>query len=282
MPLVGADYGGGAIVTDRHFPPLAYAKPRVGEDGKWTTEAKENVQGSGRSSGEKKSKKRKKRRVRLPTMLIAIKNKDKGFHERWKETSDWLDFPHPFRGVVLGPPNSGKTTTVKNIMMRQTEPFKRLYVIHCDPHSTHEYKDVDGIMLTDFPQPRQWTGNDKTLVVIDDVELNTLNKRQRKALDRLFGYVSTHRNISVLLCSQDTFNTPAIVRRCSSLWIMWPCKDVDQMTTIGRRCGVDLRNLFRLCTNPRDSIWIDLTPNSPAKLRLNGYTPIPEAMTEIT
>ena len=256
---------GQVLVTDRHFPPLVPQSLVECE-----TEAALEKKESKRSS----RRKRKKRRMRLPCRLFAIKNKDKNFHEHWKTGADLLDFPHPIRGVVVGPPNSGKTTTVKNIIMRQNPPFKRLYVIHCDPESTHEYKDVGAVMLSGFPSPKQWPGIDKTLVVIDDVELKTLTKLQRKALDRLFGYVSTHTHISVLLCSQDAFNIPTIVRRCSSLWILWPCKDVDEISTIGRKCGVELQHLFPLCKNPRDSIWIDLTDNSPAKIRMNGYSPI--------
>ena len=68
----------------------------------------------------------------LPQQLLAVRNLDKKNHERWAASDDMLNFPHPFRGVLLGPPNCGKTTTVKNILMRQEPPFKRMYIIHCD------------------------------------------------------------------------------------------------------------------------------------------------------
>jgi hypothetical protein len=87
-----------------------------------------------------------------------------------------LNFPHPFRGVLLGPPNCGKTTTVKNILMRQEPPFKRMYIIHCDGEYTQEYDDVNGVLLKTIPYPEQWPGKDKTLVVVDDMELKTLKK----------------------------------------------------------------------------------------------------------
>jgi hypothetical protein len=220
---------------------------------------------------EKKEKEEKKEKKVLPRQLLAIRNLDKKDHETWDTAGDLLNFPHPFRGVLLGPPNCGKTTTVKNILMRQESPFKRFYVIHCDGEYTQEYDDVEGKLLKDFPQPNEWPGVEKTLVVIDDVELKTLKKHQRMRLDRLFGYVSTHKNISVLLCSQDPFNVPAIVRRCSNLWILWPGRDVDAIQMCARKCGEDLRQKFTLCKAPKDSIWIDLTDNSPLKVRLNGY-----------
>ena len=80
--------------------------------------------------------------------------------------------------ALVGNPNCGKTTTVKNILMRQEPPFKRFYVIHCDGEYTEEYNDVEAFLLKDFPEPNQWPGVEKTLVVIDDVELKTLKKRQ--------------------------------------------------------------------------------------------------------
>lgn len=210
----------------------------------------------------------------LPRSLLAIKNLDKKFHEAWKPGDDMLNFPHPFRGVVMGPPNCGKTTTVKNILLRQDPPFARFYVIHCDGGYTHEYDDVEGKMLSKIPSPEDWPGQEKTLVVIDDLELKTLKPEQRRNLDRLFGYVSTHKNISVLLNSQDPFNVPAIVRRCSNLWVLWPGRDIDSLQNCARKCGEDLRTLFQYCTGPKDSLWIDLTDHSPQKLRINGYTKV--------
>ena len=207
----------------------------------------------------------------LPRELLAVRNLDKKNHEQWVQGDDLLNFPHPFRGVLLGPPNCGKTTTVKNILMRQAPPFKRLYITHCDGEYTQEYDDVNGVLLKTIPYPEQWPGKDKTLVVVDDMELKTLKKEQRMALDRLFGYVSTHKNISVLLCSQDPFNVPPIVRRCSNLWVLWPGRDVDAVQTCARKCGENLQEKFKLCHSPKDSIWIDLTDGTPVKVRRNGY-----------
>ena len=204
----------------------------------------------------------------LPQQLLAVRNLDKKNHEQWAPGDDLLNLPHPFRGVLLGPPNCGKTTTVKNILMRQDPPFKRMYIIHCDGEYTQEYDDVNGMLLKSIPYPEQWPGKDKTLVVVDDMELKTLKKDQRMALDRLFGYVSTHKNISVLLCSQDPFNVPPIVRRCSNLWVLCAVQ------TCARKCGEDLREKFKLCQSPKDSIWIDLTDSTPVKVRRNGYEKI--------
>ena len=130
-------------------------------------------------------------------------------------------------------------------------------------------------MLKHIPSPEEFEGVNKTLVICDDLELKEISKEQRRALDRLFGFVSTHKNISVCLCSQDPFNVPPIVRRCSNVFVLWRLVDMDSMAMTTRKTGLEsgtLKRIFnKLMTEPRDSLWIDLTDKSPAKLRKNGY-----------
>ncbi len=228
----------------------------------------------------------KKLRLKLPQKIIAIPNRDKFFHEKWEEGRDLLNLPHPFRALFLGPPNTGKTTMVKNILLRADPPFEEIFIIHCDPEYTQEYDDLynydkngkrdDAVeLLKHIPAPEEFEGTNKTLVICDDLELKEISKEQRRALDRLFGFVSTHKNISVCLCSQDPFNVPPIVRRCSNVFVLWRLVDMDSMAMTTRKTGLEagtLKRIFnKLMTEPRDSLWIDLTDGSPAKLRKNGY-----------
>ena len=85
---------------------------------------------------------------RLPKGIIAFKNADKAFHEKWTPGRDPLNIPHPFRGVLLGPPNSGKSTIAKNLLLHQNPPFEELMCIHCDAEYTKEWQDVDAKMLS--------------------------------------------------------------------------------------------------------------------------------------
>lgn len=220
-----------------------------------------------------------RRRVKLPKELLIFKNADKLFHEKWYKGRDELDIPHPFRAVCLGPPNCGKGLVVHNIVMRALEgrtPFQEIYCIHCDPDFTKEWDEIGVKMLSEIPPPNEWTGEVKTLVIIDDLELKGLCKEQKRNLDRLYGFVSTHKNISVILCSQDAFNVPCIVRRCSNLWIMWKMNDLDAMSAVSRKSGMSSSNFnsifSQLMLKPHDSLWIDMTSKSPYPLRKNGYT----------
>jgi hypothetical protein len=220
----------------------------------------------------------KKKIMRLPNKIIPLPNPDKNFHEKWYKGRNMLNIPHPFRCVCLGPPNVGKTTIVKNLLLRAKPEFQEVVVIHCDSGYTKEYDDIgeNVEILNEIPAPEDWEGERKTLVVLDDLEFKGMNKEQKRNLDRLFGYVSTHKNISCILCCQDAFAVPAIVRRCSNLWVLWRCPDLDAMATCARKTGLKANNfnsIFnQLMMDPKDSLWIDTTDHTPYKMRKNGYT----------
>ncbi len=218
----------------------------------------------------------------LPRRIIPIKNPDKEFHEHWYNGRCLMNIPHPFRCVLLGPPNVGKTTICKNLILRAQPPFQEIFVIHCDPAYTEEYNDLgDGCtVLEDIPSPDEWEGKVKTLVILDDLEFKFMSKDQVRNLGRLFGFVSTHKNISVALTSQDPFNVPAPVRRCANLWVLWKMSDMDALSTCARRTGMKaltFKKIFnKLITEPHDSLWIDMTDKTPLRVRKNCYTSIVE------
>lgn len=214
--------------------------------------------------------------MKLPNnKLIVMDNPDKTWHERWYKNRNLLNICHPSRICLLARPNSGKTNVIKNLLLRQHPPFEEVFVVHCDPESTQEYDDIDCEMLSHIPEPEEWDETKKTCVILDDLEYKSMDKQQRRCLDRLFGYVSTHKNCSVYLTSQDPFVVPPIVRRCSSVFILWRSPDLDSLANLSRKSGLkshDLKNIFKnLMHEKHDSLWIDLTPGSPAPLRKNGY-----------
>lgn len=216
------------------------------------------------------------KKYKLPNELIVIPNPDKSWHAKWTPKTGMLNLPHPFRGVLMGPPNSGKTLIIKNILLHADPPFEEVFVVHCDAEFTKEYDDVEATMLSEIPAPEEWEGLVKTLVIIDDIELTQMKKDQKRNLDRLFGFVSTHKNISVLLTSQEVFSIPPIVRRCSNLWVLWRMNDLDSMSRTARKCGLSadaLKSIFdNVMDKKTDSLWVDMTDKSPYPLRKNGFT----------
>lgn len=215
--------------------------------------------------------------IRLPKKIIPIDNPDKEFHEKWYENRSMLNFPHPARVVLLGPPNKGKTTTVKNILLRAHPPFEEVFIIHCDDE-TKEYDDIDCEFLDEIPAQDQWQGDVKTAVIFDDLEYKYMSSQQKRNLHRCFMYSSTHKNLTLYLCSQDPFDVSPLIRRCANVWVLWRSPDIDAMATCARRTGINSKSFKKifdnLMTEDKDSLWIDLTEKTPFKLRKNGFTKI--------
>lgn len=219
----------------------------------------------------------KNKKNKLPNKMLLIKSSDKEFHEKWHRNRNMLNFPHPCRYVIFGTPNSGKTLTIKNILLRAEPPYERIMVLHADPEAK-EYEDIEAEVVQEIPHFSDWDGLQKTAFIIDDSEISNLSKEQKINLDRLCGYCSTHKNISVFISTQDLFSIPIIARKCSNVIFAWRVLDLDQLNTIGRRCGLkkgELLFLFdKLGARQHDSICIDLTTGSPFPFRYNGFTPI--------
>ena len=218
-----------------------------------------------------------KRRIKLPNKIIAIENPDKTFHEKWEKGDNPLNLPHPFRLLCMGPPHSGKTLICKNIILRQEPPFERIVVFHGLESYTQEYDDCDAEIYgaEEIPEPGSWDGQLKTLVILDDIEYSLLDKHLKHNLDRLFGSVSTHMNVSVICCAQNGINIPSGCRRSANVFVIWDMPDLDSMNTLSRKTGLranEMREIFdRFMEHRHDSLWIDRTINTPYPLRRNGF-----------
>ena len=215
--------------------------------------------------------------AKLPkNKLVVLPNEDKKIHEKWHEKRNLCNIPHPARVCILGKPNSGKTLVIKNLLLRQYPPFEKISLIHCDGANTQEYNDVDVEILEEIPSPDECDETIKQCVILDDLEYKTMSKEQQRNLDRLFGYCSTHKNITVYLTAQDPFNVPPIVRRCSNLFILWRSQDMDSLANLSRKSGLkshDLKYIFKtFMKDKHDSLWIDLSGGP--MLRKNCYETI--------
>ena len=159
-------------------------------------------------------------RKRLPKRILPLQCADKKNHEKWKKGRDHLDIPAPARICCLAPPNSGKTTFIKNMIIRAKPMYEEIYIVHYDAEGTNEWKDVDGIMLSELPDPKGFDPDTKKLLILEDLEYSHMNKEDKRRLDRLFGYASTHKFMTVILTAQDSFRVPPICRRCSTVFVL--------------------------------------------------------------
>lgn len=213
----------------------------------------------------------------LPDKLLVFENPDKQFHEKWTGKRKKLNIPHPFRVVIMAKPNTGKTTIAKNLLFHASPRFERLILVHHDAGFTKEYNDSKPFeSFKHIPTKSDFDGKKKTLVIMDDINFKRLSKNDQDALNRLYGYVSTHKNVSVIANSQDAFDIPPVIRRMSNFWILGLIDDIDSLATAARKTGIkkeEFKYLFDTYLNgPHDTIWIDKTANTPYPLRLNGTT----------
>jgi replication-associated recombination protein RarA len=177
--------------------------------------------------------------------------------------------------LCFGPPGVGKTNMVLNSIVRANPPFRKIYVLHCDENSL-DYDGLETEFLPDIPEPYDSDkfGRVKTLLIIDDREFRFMSKQQLRRLDRLYGYTSTHKNLSIACNAQDMFNLPPCIRRMSNIHVMWKVLDLDLHKIIGRRIGLTKENLdylFEKLKTMHDCLVVDMTPGTPARLRINGY-----------
>lgn len=210
--------------------------------------------------------------------IFIFKNRDKeGWYESWTNGRNLLNFPHPFRCIVSGNPGSGKTNMIFNIICKSKPKFKKIYLCHFD-QNTKEYTDLSTINLPELPDSRSsnFKPKIKSLLIIDDYDFAALSKPQMNNLRSLFKYASTHKGLSIIVATQDFFNLPPIIRRSSNIFFIWKgSSDLDSLFQIGRRLGYtknDFKVLLDTLRSRFDNLCIDLTVDSPAPVRLNGYT----------
>ena len=100
----------------------------------------------------------------LPDKIIPIPCSDKeGWSECWDtpKRRNLLNIPHSWSGFFIGPPSSGKSTMIKNLILRAKPRFREVLVYHFDPDSSSEWDDVDAKYLTEFPDPKSFDRNKK-------------------------------------------------------------------------------------------------------------------------
>jgi GTPase SAR1 family protein len=235
--------------------------------------------------------KKKKRVPRLPRQLLAIQNGDKPCLERWDErrSRDLANFPNPSRILLVGPPNSGKSCLVKQLVMHQSPRFDEVFLVHLDAGHTKDYADLDvtaempDIPTLEFfnalPTHNPDTGKRiRRAIIVDDLELTHATKERAKNLAILFRFVSSHAPMTVYYATQSYFDIPPLVKKMASTFILWRPRSNTELKLIEDRCGCDrglLRHLFdSVCTTGWDNICIDHTDGSPAPLRKNLFEKI--------
>ena len=236
------------------------------------------------SDDDEKPKKRKKKKIpRLPNKVIVIKNRDKdvgNWMESWKSPKNRSPghIPHPFRLLALGRPGRGKTNMLKQVFLQHQSAknkFQKLIVVCCD-ESSQEWVDCEPTLITtELPDPEEFSGNEKTCMILDDYEHSGSNSEEARRLSTLMRFVSTHKNMSIMIGYQSFFDTPSIARKCANCFMLYKPSSKSELTVIANRVGVDAKKMKRLfkdkCNGDYDHLFVDKTIGIPYPLRRNIY-----------
>jgi len=220
--------------------------------------------------------------------IIAFHNADKKKAENWSkisESEDIANFPCPFRALFLGAPNSGKSNMIKNLIIHQKPRFTDIYVIHQDSDGTKEWNDLDYTgLLNDVPdieffnEITEEEPDKKILIIIDDLEMANAPKLRIHNLSVLMRYISSHKNISVCLTSQNFFSVKPDVRKNANLFFVWKPVARNEIALIENRVGLKKGMLSDMFAEFRksqyDGFCFDFSLDSPAPIRFNLFEPI--------
>lgn len=220
-----------------------------------------------------------KTKIKLPNKILPIPCSDKvGWTEHWYEKRNLLNIPHPWRSILCGPPSSGKSTVIKNMILRAKPPFEQIIVVHYSADDTTEWDDIGAEVVKEIPSPHDIAPECKKLMILEDLDLSSLNKIDLGNLNRLYGYCSSHKNLSIACTTQNPFDVPTCARRVCNLFVLWKQPDINAMCIIASRTGLKSNDFLEIfdkhIKHDHGSLWIDLTKNSPAKLRIDGYNVI--------
>jgi hypothetical protein len=236
---------------------------------------------------EKKERKKVKKKIpRLKDKLIIIKNADKdegNWMESWNTPKNRSPghIPHPFRLLALGRPGRGKTNVCKQIFLKHqssAKKFKQLIIVTCDAES-REWLDCEPTeVITELPDPSEFDGTIKTMIVVDDFELTKISTEEMRKLATLIRFTSTHKNVSIILSFQSFFDTHPIVRKCANVFVLYRPVSRQELTTISNRVGVDadlMHKLFKKkVSGTHDFLMVDHTVGTKHFLRKNIYEKI--------
>ena len=234
----------------------------------------------------KKAKEKDIARTRKPLKLKALGpeivvipniDKDSGWMEKWNG-QPLNQIPHSFRLMALGGVGRGKTNSIKNLFLAHQStdrPFERLYIITCSLGS-REYDDLEPTQVFDYVPDMDDLIPDskyKTLVIIDDYEFVASNRQENANITTLMRFISSHRNTSVVVSYQSFFDTSPILRKCANCFLLYKPTGGAETAAVENRVGLEkgiLKRLFKeFCSGTYDSVLVDLTIGSPARLRKN-------------
>lgn len=199
------------------------------------------------------------------------------------------------RILLSAMPGCGKRNLIFNILHRMKPPPSCVHLVHHDS-DTIEYDSISqdmGIPLIIYDPENIPTMNNienpfddeepdklsNPLIIVDEVTSDSMGKLNTHRFERLVNHCCTHKNATLICSIQNLMNIPPKVRRGFNNFAIWKQADKKLNQLIADRCSISLdtlNDMFELCNDKYDFIYIDLDKNhdSPWRYRLNFIEPI--------
>lgn len=187
---------------------------------------------------------------------------------------------HPFRMLIAGPSGCGKSTFVNSLLNNlDMVDVKFNKIFWCNPEVNAlptDLNHIKNLKFLDFiPNNFNNEQNKPMLIVLDDI-LTELDSNAEQSICELFTKGSHHRNISVILITQNIFNKGKYTRTCSlnATYIVFfkNPRDLTQFNYLARQIYPEnfkaLQNLYKRITQKGHTyIFIDLSQGTNDLLR---------------
>ena len=218
--------------------------------------------------------------------IVSNKKKSSSEHNDW-----------PFRMLIIGPSDSGKTNTLLHLI-NKFHPIDKIYLYakdadekkyqHLinkreqagiknlnDPHAFVEYSnDMNDVLenINDYNKNR----DKKVLIIFDDMIADIMRSEKFKAIVKELFIRCRKLNISIVFISQSYFRTPKDARLNSTHYIIMKIGNKKELKSIaeensGHLDFKDFLKVYNYCTNESYLFMIvDTRPTAPVTLKKNS------------
>lgn len=181
--------------------------------------------------------------------------------------------------IVSGPSGCGKTTFLKNLLVNRDWlldiPIKNIIWCYAEISSLPKIDDAEINYVKGLPEYIENVKNEPTLIVLDDL----MNDSDNSKISELFTKGSHHRNISVILITQNIFHKGTHSRDISLntkyFSIFKNPRDQQQFQFMARQIypenSKELVRIYKTVTStPHNYLLIDLTQDINENLRFRS------------
>jgi AAA15 family ATPase/GTPase len=163
---------------------------------------------------------------------MKIEKLSNGDKDSWNRNDDVKknqinSFRTGSRNIIIGPPNSGKTNLLKNMLLNKT-PFYEKIIICAASKETKEFDNINCELydnIIDIPPleeliQKDESGNIKrTIILLEDC--NSLDKNEKNVLDKFLAYGCSHHSITIVILSQTPYGISPQIRRLLDCFIIF-------------------------------------------------------------